>query len=118
MKLLLDEVVQMRVCVDTQRLIISDETADKIGRTFKGLFAVLDIIRQGFSAVFKTLSPLLGGLGTLSGGILDVTASFGDWLVRIDEAAKKGDVFNRVSLLPGSTSLPGTGGVGFPFASP
>ena len=33
----------------TQRLIISDETADKIGRTFKGLFAVLDIIRQGFS---------------------------------------------------------------------
>ena len=73
----------------TQRLIISDETADKIGRTFKGLFAVLDIIRQGFSAVFKTLS-------TLSGGILDVTASFGDWLVGIDEAAKKGDVFNRV----------------------
>lgn len=77
----------------TQRLIISDETADKIGRTFKGLFAVLDIIRQRFSAVFKTLSPLLG---TLSGGILDVTASFGDWLVGIDEAAKKGDVFNRV----------------------
>lgn len=73
----------------TQRLIISDETADKIGRTFKGLFAVLDIIRQGFSAVFKTLSPL-------SGGILYVTASFGDWLVGIDEAAKKGDVFNRV----------------------
>lgn len=72
----------------TQRLIISDETADKIGRTFKGLFAVLDIIRQGFSAVFKTLSP--------RGGILDVTASFGDWLVGIDEAAKKGDVFNRV----------------------
>ena len=33
----------------TQRLIISDETADKNGRTFKGLFAVLDIIRQGFS---------------------------------------------------------------------
>lgn len=73
----------------TQRLIISDETADKIGRTFKGLFAVLDIIRQGSPAVFKTLSPL-------SGGILDVTASFGDWLVGIDEAAKKGDVFNRV----------------------
>ena len=80
----------------TQRLIISDETADKISRTFKGLFAVLDIIRQGLSAVFKAVSPLLGGLGTLSGGILDVTASFGDWLVGIDEAVKKGDVFNRV----------------------
>ena len=32
----------------------------------------------------------------MSGGILDVTASFGDWLVGIDEAVKKGDVFNRV----------------------
>ena len=40
----------------TQRLIISDETADKISRTFKGLFAVLDIIRQGLSAVFKVLA--------------------------------------------------------------
>lgn len=79
----------------TQKLILSDETADKIGRTFKGLFAVLDIIRQGFSAIFKAVSPLLGGLGALSGGILDITASFGDWLVGIDEAAKKGDVFNR-----------------------
>ncbi|NCE64067.1 phage tail tape measure protein [Pseudoflavonifractor sp. 524-17] len=79
----------------TQGLILSDETADKIGRTFKGLFAVLDLIRQGFSAAFKMLSPLLGGIGTLSGGILDATASLGDWLVGIDEAAKKGDIFNK-----------------------
>lgn len=39
---------------------------------------------------------MLGGLGTLSDGILSVTATIGDWLVGVDEAAKKGDVFNRV----------------------
>ena len=42
------------------------------------------------------ISPLLGGLGTLGDGILSVTATIGDWLVGVDEAAKKGDVFNRV----------------------
>lgn len=80
----------------SERLIISDETADKLGRTFKGLFAILDLIKQGFSAVFNVISPLLGGLGTLGDGILSVTATIGDWLVGVDEAAKKGDVFNRV----------------------
>ena len=80
----------------SERLIISDETADKLGRTFKGLFAILDLIKQGFSAVLNVISPLLGGLGTLSDGILSVTATIGDWLVGVDEAAKKGDVFNRV----------------------
>ena len=81
----------------TEKLIISDETADKIKRTFKGLFAILDLGRQAFSAVLGVISPLFGGLGTLSGGLLDLTASFGDWLVGIDEAAKKGEVFNKVT---------------------
>lgn len=80
----------------SQKLILSDETASKIGRTFKGLFAVLDIVRQAFSAVFKALSPLTGGLGSLGNSLLDMTASFGDWLVGIDEAVKKSDVFNNI----------------------
>ena len=81
----------------TEKLIISDETADKIKRTFKGLFAILDLGQQAFSAVLGAISPLFGGLGTLSGGLLDLTASFGDWLVGIDEAAKKVEVFNKVT---------------------
>lgn len=80
----------------SKKLIMSDETADKLGRTFKGLFAVLDIIKQAFTAVFNALSPLLGGFGSLGGGILGVTASIGDWLVGISEAAKTGDIFNQV----------------------
>ncbi len=81
----------------SENLIISDETADKISRTFQGLFSVLDIVKQAFSAVFTAISPLFGGLGSLSGSILDVTASFGDWLVGVDEAVKKGNVFNGVA---------------------
>ena len=79
----------------SERLIISDETADKISRTFKGLFSVLDIIKQAFSALFNVIKPLFGGLNSLSGGLLDSAASFGDWLVALDEGIKKGDVFNK-----------------------
>lgn len=63
--------------------------------TFKGFFAVLDIVKQAVGAVWNALSPLLGGVGTLSGGILGLTGSFGDWLVNLDETIKKGDVFNK-----------------------
>ncbi len=80
----------------SQKLIMSDETADKVKRTFKGFYAVLDIVCQGISAVASELSPLFGVLGTLASGILSVTASFGDWLVGIDEAVKKGGVFSAV----------------------
>ena len=44
----------------TAKLKLSDQASENLKRTFKGLFAVLDIIKQAFSAVFKGLSPLLG----------------------------------------------------------
>lgn len=79
----------------SKKLILSDETADKIGRTFKGLFAVLDIVKQAFSAVFNALAPLTGGLGSFADGVLNVTATIGDWLVGLDQAIEKNDIFNK-----------------------
>lgn len=78
----------------TSHLKLSDETSANLKSTFKGVFAVLDIVKQGFSAVFNAVSPLLGGLGNLGGGILGVTASFGNWLVNLDETLKKTNAFN------------------------
>jgi len=77
-------------------IVEMSETLAKIKSTFKGLFAVVDIVRQAFSAVFNAVKPLLGGIGSLGGGILDLTASFGDWLVELDETIKKGGTFNNV----------------------
>lgn len=80
----------------TERMKLSETTSENLKRTFKGLFAVLDIIKQAVTAVFNAVGSLLGGVGNLGAGILGVTGTFGDWLVKLDEFIKQGDVFNKV----------------------
>ena len=80
----------------TERMKLSETTSENLKRTFKGLFAVLDIIKQAVTAVFNAVGSLLGGVGDLGAGILSVTGTFGDWLVKLDEFIKQGDVFNKV----------------------
>lgn len=81
----------------SERLTFSEETADKLGRTFKGLFSVLDLVRQGALAIFNALAPLGSGAGSLADGILTITAGIGDFLVGINEAAKQGEFFGTVA---------------------
>ena len=81
----------------SERLTLSEETADKLGRTFKGLFSVLDLVRQGALAIFNALAPLGSGAGSLADGILTITAGIGDFLVGINEAAKQGEFFGTVA---------------------
>ena len=73
----------------TAHLKLSDTNSENLKRTFKGLFAVIDIVKQAFVAVAKGVGSLLGGTGDLAGSILSVTARFGDWLVKLDETIKK-----------------------------
>lgn len=93
-----DQLVSITNAIEnfTERIKIGDETSDKLKRTFSGLFAVLDLVRQGFGFVFNIAGELfsLFGLPAVS-SILDVTASIGDFLVKLNEAASQGDIFNR-----------------------
>ena len=81
----------------TKNLIISDESAEKIKRTFKGLFAILDIVKTfiggGFSLAFKLISAVLGAFDL---NILDVTASIGDALVKFRDWILDGDRLKAV----------------------
>lgn len=69
-------------------LKISEDTADKLRRTFKGLFSIVDIFRKLVGGVFKTaikmLCQLLGMADTdllsLTARIGDVITKFRDWL--------------------------------------
>ena len=79
----------------TSKLTLSETASENLKRTFKGLFAVLDIIKEVFVAVFKAIGPLFGGVDNLGGGILSVTAKIGDWLVALRDSIKEGNVFGK-----------------------
>lgn len=79
----------------TAGLKLSETQADYLKRTFKGLFAIIDIAKQAFSAVWKTIKPLAGGLGDLATSALEVTANWGDWLVNLSNDIREADYFGK-----------------------
>lgn len=85
-------------------LIISDDTADKITRTLKGLFAVIDVLTSivggGFTASFRIASKILEevfkALGFTTDGILSITAAIGDALVKIRDWYEAHNIVNKL----------------------
>ena len=74
----------------------SEQTLDKLHRTFRGLFSILGILKQAISAVVKAILPMFNGVGGLTGSILDVTAAIGDWLYNLNKTIEASNVFNIV----------------------
>ena len=79
----------------TENLKIGEETANNIKRSFAGFFAILSIGKQALSAIIDGIARLFDILAPGAGSFLEVTAGIGDWLVALDAAIKKGDVFNK-----------------------
>lgn len=77
----------------SEKLKVSEETANKIKTTFKGLFAILDIGRMFFSEIAGDAIKLLGNFTGLGGGILDLTSGFGSLLISIRDFIKENDIF-------------------------
>ena len=66
----------------TSNLIISDKNADKLKRTFKGLFALIDIVTTIIGGPLKLALKIFAKLLGLNGsGILTITAYIGDLIV-------------------------------------
>ena len=74
-----------------EKLKPGPETIENLKRTFKGLFALLDIGKQIIGGIFTMFGKLFGALGDGSGGFLEITGGIGDFLVKVDEALKKGN---------------------------
>ncbi len=79
----------------TAHLRLSSQNLENLKKTFRGLFAIVDIGKQLFSAMIKALGTFVDETGILSNNVLKNTANFGDWLVKIDESIKKSDIFNK-----------------------
>lgn len=75
---------------------VSDETADNLKRTFKGLFAALDIVTTiiggGFKLAFKGLSKILSAFDM---DILDLTANLGDAIVKFRDFLFNNEIINK-----------------------
>lgn len=67
----------------TERLIISDDTADKLSRTFRGLFSIIKMVGDTIGFLASKLFSLLGMADGVGDSILDMAANFGDFLVRV-----------------------------------
>lgn len=67
----------------TTYLEVNDETAEKLTRTFKGVFALLDVVLTLAAGPLKiAFKALTGLLGAFDLDILDVTATIGDAIVK------------------------------------
>lgn len=79
----------------TEKLIISDETSDKLKRTFAGLFSMLGFVADAFSFLFSVLGKVLGFLSPVGAGFLDVTASIGDFIVKLRQTGSIAEGFQK-----------------------
>lgn len=80
----------------TAKFKMGEESSKNLKNTFKGVFAVLDIVGQAFKAVAGGVGELIGLFLPAGNGVLSLTGSFGEYLVKLDETVKKTDVFGKV----------------------
>ena len=80
----------------SQHLVMSDEKADKLKRTLKGLFALLDMISNivggGLKLGLKVINTLLKYFNL---DLLTVTAYIGDFLVKLRDVTDFGKLFSK-----------------------
>lgn len=90
-----DQIYNIAKSIDefTAKLSISDETADKIERTFSGIFAVLNVWKNVLLTVGKVLGEVFNAVSPLAGGFLSITASLGDCLVEMANAVNNSKTF-------------------------
>lgn len=80
----------------SEKFVMTDETADKLRRTFSGLFSVLSVIKNFVGGtVAIVLRVVLKLLSLLHISILDVTAAVGDAITKFKEWLNSNNIFVR-----------------------
>lgn len=79
----------------TAILKLGDKQSENLKTTFKGLFSILDIVRQALNAIWNVVKPLISGVVTLGDGILGITAGISKWLINLNNTIRQTDIFNK-----------------------
>lgn len=78
----------------TEKLKLSETASNNVKRTFKGLFAIIDILRKAFVFLWQALSPVVGLIVKLGGVLLSATAYVGDFFVGLNNGISKSKALN------------------------
>lgn len=80
----------------SEKFVMTDETADKLRRTFSGLFSALSVIKDFIggtvTVALRVVSKLLSSLHI---NLLDVTAAIGDAITKFKEWLNSNNIFVR-----------------------
>lgn len=77
----------------TKKLKLTPDIADRLKRTFKGFFALVDIGAQFIGALAGGFADLVGFSLPVGANLLDMTASLGDFLVELSNAVRETGFF-------------------------
>ena len=80
----------------TEKLKISEETANRIRTIFKGVFSVFDIGIEAVKALAKGFGNLLSHFSGVPGGILGITSALGAWVTKQRDSIKESNIFSNV----------------------
>lgn len=81
----------------SEKLVLSDDNADKLSRTLKGLFSILGIVKDGVTKLTKSGLKVLNALiGDVNLNILDYTSNIGDHIVGLREWLNTNTKLNAV----------------------
>lgn len=80
----------------SKTLKMGEKDSENLKMTFKGVFAVLDIGRMIITGLFSSLGKLFGTMSKGSGSFLESTASIGEFLVKLRDTIRDGNLVTVV----------------------
>lgn len=81
----------------TARLKLSDEASQNLKNTFKGLFAIFDIIGKVIGGIIRAFFPAFSaGLKTAGGGVLAFTGNIGEMIYNFDQMLTESGKFQVI----------------------
>lgn len=90
---------------------IGEDTSENLKRTFRGLFALIDIGKQAIFALGNGIGSIIKYVLPAGDGLLSFTGNVGDLLVALDNAIKSSDAFNSAIQKVGNFMKPIADGV-------
>lgn len=75
---------------------ISDKTISNLRNTFKGFFAIIDLLGKGFGILLKFMSPLLSVLSSIGSVFLSITGRIGNAIYKINEMTESSEALTSI----------------------